>query len=455
MLNKVEHSSVATRNSCRVCAPLGSSMVFLGIEGCMPLVHGSQGCSTYIRRYMIGHFREPVDIASSNFSEHSAVFGGGKNLLTALDNIMSQYQPTLIGVSTSCLSETMGEDIQTFLQDWPQDANHAPVVNVSTPSYKGSHRDGFYECTAAVLQQLALLPGEKPASPPLEVGQVNLLPGFCSCEDIRHFKEILEDFGLKGMVFPDYSQTLDDGQWGEWQSMPRGGTSLVELQNAGLAQATIEFELPGLRGNTTGQRFEQSHGVKNYRLPFPLGIEACDALFEKLSDLSGCALPDKYRGERARLLDAYVDAHKFAYGVRVALFGDEELVCGLAQLVVEIGMIPVICATGGNVERLRAGLVDLTCEEDIHYVGLSDFEDLSELCSKHNVSMMIGNSKGYAVSRDLRIPLVRVGFPVHDRMGGQRILHVGYRGTQQLFDRIVNQCIATSQDSSPVGYMTY
>ena len=39
------------------------------------------------------------------------------------------------------------------------------------------------------------------------------------------------------------------------------------------------------------------------------------------------------------------------------------------------------------------------------------------------------------------MPLVRVGFPIHDRIGGQRILHVGYRGTQQLFDRIVNALI--------------
>jgi len=29
----------------------------------------------YIRRYLISHFREPVDIASTNFSEDAAVFG--------------------------------------------------------------------------------------------------------------------------------------------------------------------------------------------------------------------------------------------------------------------------------------------------------------------------------------------------------------------------------------------
>jgi len=45
-----------------------------------------------------------------------------------------------------------------------------------------------------------------------------------------------------------------------------------------------------------------------------------------------------------------------------------------------------------------------------------------------------------------------VGFPIHDRIGGQRILHLGYRGAQQLFDTLVNTVIAVKQESSPVGY---
>ena len=53
----------ATRNACKLCAPLGASLAFRGVEGAVPFLHGSQGCATYIRRYTISHFREPVDIA--------------------------------------------------------------------------------------------------------------------------------------------------------------------------------------------------------------------------------------------------------------------------------------------------------------------------------------------------------------------------------------------------------
>jgi nitrogenase molybdenum-iron protein NifN len=66
--------------------------------------------------------------------------------------------------------------------------------------------------------------------------------------------------------------------------------------------------------------------------------------------------------------------------------------------------------------------------------------------------MLIGHSKGYPLARKLEIPLIRVGFPIHDRMGGQRILHLGYRGTQTLFDQVVNAILARKQSDSAVGY---
>ena len=69
---ETEESPEYAVNPCKVCAPLGASLAFKGVEGAVPLLHGSQGCATYIRRYLISHFREPVDIASSSFDEMAA-----------------------------------------------------------------------------------------------------------------------------------------------------------------------------------------------------------------------------------------------------------------------------------------------------------------------------------------------------------------------------------------------
>ena len=47
---------------------------------------------------------------------------------------------------------------------------------------------------------------------------------------------------------------------------------------------------------------------------------------------------------------------------------------------------------------------------------------------------------------------MRVGFPIHDRFGGQRLHHLGYRGTQELYDRIVNALLDKMQADNEIGY---
>ena len=182
----------STRNACKLCTPLGACLVFRGVEGCIPFLHGSQGCSTYIRRYLISHFREPMDIASSNFHEESAIFGGSSNFQQGALNVMRQYQPQLIGAATTCLAETIGEDMPRLLLDLREkygDRVTAPIVTVSTASYRGTHIDGFHAAVKALVEQLGQ-PGES-------TGAVNLFPGMVSAADLRLLKEILTDFGLE------------------------------------------------------------------------------------------------------------------------------------------------------------------------------------------------------------------------------------------------------------------
>ena len=108
-------SATSTQNACKLCTPLGACLAFRGIEGTLPFLHGSQGCATYIRRYLIGHYREPMDIGCSSFGEDSAIFGGAANLHEGLNNVSLRYQPRVIGVASTCLSETIGDDLSMFI----------------------------------------------------------------------------------------------------------------------------------------------------------------------------------------------------------------------------------------------------------------------------------------------------------------------------------------------------
>ncbi|MBI5585492.1 MAG: nitrogenase [Deltaproteobacteria bacterium] len=439
----------ATRNACKLCAPLGASVAFRGLEGCIPLIHGSQGCSTYIRRYVISHFKEPIDIASSNFSEQSAIFGGGDNLKTALDNLIRQYRPEAVGIATTCLSETIGDDVGMYINEYrkgKKDEILPAIIHAPTPSYRGTHLEGFHEAIKATVKALA-------AGGP-RGRNLNILPGFLSAEDLRQLKEILSDFGLAYTLLPDYSETLDGESWADYQKLSAGGTPLKAIKDMGRAQATIQFgrSLSGLE--TAAAFLEEKFKVPAMTLGIPVGIRETDRFLDALRDVTGLALPQKYEKERGRLIDAYIDGHKYVFGKRAVVYGEADFVAALASWLDEIGIVPVLCATGACTgkfkELVRSGLKN--CREEPLIGEDTDFASMLETCRNLKVDLIVGHSKGYFLSRKLGVPLVRVGFPIHDRIGGQRILHVGYRGTQQLFDRVVNALIEAGQERSAVGY---
>jgi nitrogenase molybdenum-iron protein NifN len=150
-----------------------------------------------------------------------------------------------------------------------------------------------------------------------------------------------------------------------------------------------------------------------------------------------------------------VDGHKYIFGKRAVVFGEEDLVVGLAAFLAEIGIRPVLCASGGKSGRFQDAITTVLREFDIPLPGVYegvDFYDIEQLAIEHDAELLVGHSKGYSFARKQNIPLIRVGFPVHDRVGGQRILHLGYHGAQVLFDTITNTIIEKKQDGSAVGY---
>ena len=452
----------ATRNACKLCSPLGASLAYKGIEGCVPIIHGSQGCATYIRRYLISHYREPFDIASSSFSEESAVFGGQKNLKIAMTNIISQYDPKIIGIATTCLSETIGEDVKRIVAEYKnenKDKELPYIVNSSTPSYQGTHADGYHETVKSIVSGLATKTDH--------CDSINIFPGFVSPADLRHLKEILSAFEINYAMIPDYSDSVDNPSWDEYKRIPEGGTPIQKVIDSANAFSSLElgyiFNKGSLTGRiknkgqsveTAGEYLESKFGVINHQTGLPIGISETDKFFKILEKLSGKTMPEKYIKERGRLVDAYVDGHKIMFGKKAIVYGEEDLVIGLSNFLSEIGIEVIMVITGGNSGRLKPILE--TSIDNINNLCLvgddMDFEDLSELAGDMGADIMIGNSKGYYIARQLKIPLVRTGFPVHDRFGAQRINHIGYYGTQQLYDRIANAIMEYKQENSAVGY---
>lgn len=441
-------------NSCRLCAPLGAALAYKGLAGCVAILHGSQGCSTYIRRYLISHFREPIDLASSNFTEEAAVFGGRAQFHKALDNLAAQYQPQLIGTATTCLAETIGEDIGALAREYAESRpDSAPILAAATPAYKGSHRDGYRAACKAIFSGLC-----KPAKEGQARDGLVMVPAILSCQDLRWLKARLEEFfPAKGILAPDWSDSLEGGPWDSYRPIPSGGTPRAELEGCASAQACLQLGL-GDEGDAAAW-LEAERGLKAIRLHLPMGIGLCDEFLEVLAAESGRPIPQEQLAQRDRLADAMADAHKYAMGKRVLVFGDEDFCPAAARFLSETGLRPVLVACGGKSSGRLAKALDRLIEPgqrpSIEVIEGADFEDIEDAARRAEPDLLLGNSKGYKVARSLGLPLVRVGFPVHDRFGGQRIRTLGYDGSLELFERILNALIEAEQAASDQGYWYY
>lgn len=440
---------VSTTNACKLCTPLGATLAFRGVESAVPFLHGSQGCATYMRRYIISHFREPMDIASSALGEKHAIYGGAPNLKKGLLNVMKKYEPRLIGVASTCLTETIGDDMKRILWEFKKefgDLDLPEVVHVSTASYKGTHMDGWTNAVCAMAEQLVT---EKVTA----TGAVNLFPSLISPEDIRHLKDIFEHHDLPVHILPDISDTLDGTALLDYEKIPSGGTPLEAIRSMSGSLCSIEFGRC-LPKTTAGTVIEERFQVKNHRLGLPIGLRETDVFMDTLAELSGKPTPRRYELERGRLIDAFVDGHKYISGKRAVVYGEEDLVVGLVAFLSEIGVQPVLVATGSRTGKLASAIeaVSGTLREKPAIHEGVDFHEIGEMAEDLKPDLVIGHSKGYRYARDWNVPLIRVGFPIHDRFGGQRIRIIGYGGAQNLYDRIVNAVLEKKQADSDVGY---
>jgi nitrogenase molybdenum-iron protein NifN len=352
-----------------------------------------------------------------------------------------------------------------------------PIVPVSCASFKGTHADGFHKAVRELIRVLcpreegvAGAPLPDPTSKDLSVPKVPnapggspapiaLFPGLLSPADLRELKRLAAAAdNLPVTLLPDYSDTLDGPIWSDYQKIPQGGTSVEDIRALSHARAAIECGrvLAGAR-ETAATLLNANCGVSAHRIGLPVGLRETDRLLDLFASCAGYApgwRPPEIEKERGRLIDSWVDGHKYVFGKRAIVYGEEDLVVALASALAEFGVVPVLCASGGRSKRLAAAVRAAVPELDDQTQILegADFNKITGRASDLAPDFLIGSSKGYTLARQLGIPLVRCGFPVHDRIGAQRILLAGYAGAQSLFDRVVNALLERKQDTSPTGY---
>ncbi|HLZ18879.1 MAG TPA: nitrogenase component 1, partial [Smithellaceae bacterium] len=385
-----------TVNPAKTCQPVGALYAALGINKCLPHSHGSQGCCSYHRSALTRHYKDPIMATTSSFTEGASVFGGQANLLEAINNIFSVYNPDVIAVHTTCLSEVIGDDIGQIISKAAADGKIPEgkrVISAHTPSFKGSHVTGFANMTQSMVQYFSEFKGKR-------VNQVNILPGFVEPSDMAEIKRLAAEMEIATVMFPDTSGVVNSPHDGKFHMYPKCGTPVSKIESAG--DSIFTFALGRNASLAVARLLDTKCKVPFEDFELPIGISATDKFIDSLHRVAGKAVPDSIMFERGQLVDVITDMHQYLYGRKAALVGDPDQLMSLTQFLTDLDMKVLYVVTGTPAgAKFDRRIKEIAGESVIVKSGPgADMFYFHQLIKSGKPDLIIGNTYAKYIARD-------------------------------------------------------
>ncbi|MBU2720930.1 nitrogenase molybdenum-iron protein subunit beta [Acidithiobacillus ferridurans] len=446
-------------NPDKACQPLGAIFAAVGFDGTLPFVHGSQGCVAYFRSHFNRHFKEPSSCVSSSMTEDAAVFGGLNNMIDGLANSYSLYKPKMIAVSTTCMAEVIGDDLNAFIKTAKEKGSVPESFDVPfahTPSFVGSHITGYDNMMKGILTHF--WDGKAGTVPALERKPdetINFIGGFdgYTVGNMREIKRLFSLMNVDYTILGDGSDVWDTPADGEFR-MYDGGTTFAEAEAALNAKATVCMQ--GISTEKT-MAYIQEKGQEVVALNCPIGVSGTDRFLQEVSRLSGKPIPEELKKERGRLVDAIGDSISYLHGKKFAINGDPDFCLGMAGFLLELGAEPVhVVCTNGNkdwAEKMNALFASSPFGSGCHAYPGKDLWHMRSLLFTEPVDFLIGNSYSKYLERDTGTPMIHIGFPIHDRHHHHRYPIWGYQGALNVLVWILDR-IHLELDRNSMGIGT-
>lgn len=426
------------------CQPSGAQFAVIGIKDCIGLVHGGQGCCTFVRLMFAQHYKENFDLASSSLHEDAAVFGAMDRAIEGCKVLVTRYpELKLIPIITTCSTETIGDDmesVQTTVEnylkkEYPE--RDIKVFPIHTPSYAGSQVQGYNVALNTLVTQLATK-GEPN-------GKLNVFTGWVNPGDVNELKFIFSEMGVETNMLLDIT-TFDSPMSPDKKEFAYGNTTVEDFIDS--ANSIGSIALYRYEGGKAAETLQKKFNVPAITDIIPIGIANTDRFIKAISEMTGKTASDELVLERGRALDAIADiGHMFLADKKVAIYGDPDLVIGLTDFCIEIGMKPVLILFGDDQGAYKKDERVLALQEkvefDMEVVCNADLWELeSRLKDGMELDLILGHSKGRFISVDYHVPMVRVGFPTFDRAGLFKYPVIGYKGAEWLAEQMANTLFA-------------
>ena len=407
-------------NPIKLSQPMGAMLCFLGIKNCMPLMHGAQGCASFSKVFFTRHFNDPIAVQTTAVNDITAVIDGGDYAISeSIKNITKKVKPELVGLFTTGLTETKGDDIKgacTLVADVQQ------MVYVNTPDFEGSIESGFSKSIEAIIQQLVQSSTQIDTNKALIIPNVNLKP-----IEVEKIKDTISLFGYEVFSLPDLSESLDGHLGLKQGALTSGGISVEDIKK--LATSSLVFTI-GKSVEKCGEKIlEKNPNIQLFHFDSLGGLEASDKFFKILCKVKNITQPHPSIVRwRKRLQDALLDTH-FVIGsskVIIALEPDQAL--SVANTIIEAGAnIKAIVTTHRN---------DLLDEIECEHLMVGDFEDVESFLQDGDLVISNFHAERLAIKHKKAL-LVR-GYPDFEGLGNQLKNDVLYEGSSYLLFELAN-----------------
>ncbi|WP_368763468.1 Fe-only nitrogenase subunit beta [Klebsiella variicola] len=429
-------------NPIFTCQPAGAQYVSIGIKDCIGIVHGGQGCVMFVRLLISQHLKESFEIASSSVHEDGAVFGALDRVEQAVDVLLMRYPHVkVIPIITTCSTEVIGDDVDGVvrkLNDGLLKEKYAGrevhLIPIHTPSFVGSMISGYDLAVRDMVKYFA-----RKGEPN---GKINLITGWVNPGDVTALKHLLAEMDIDATVLFEI-EAFDSPLMPSGNHVSHGNTTIADLVDTANASATLA--LNRYEGAKAARYLEETFEVPALIGPTPIGIRNTDTFLHNLKTLTGKPIPASLVRERGIALDALTDlVHMFLADKKVAIYGNPDLVVGLAEFCLDLEMKPVLLLLGDdNASYDKDPRIQALQQQVAYKMEIITNADLWEMekritSGEIELDLILGHSKGRFTAIDNQIPMVRVGFPTYDRAGHYRHPVVGYAGAIWLAEQMAN-----------------
>ncbi len=429
-------------NPIFTCQPCGAQYASIGIKDCIGIVHGGQGCVMFVRLLFSQHFKESFEMASSSVHEEGAVFGALRRVEQGVDVLLMRYPHVkVVPIISTCSTEVIGDDIDGVVRKLNEGllqekyaGREVHLIPIHTPSFVGSMVSGY---DVAVREFVSYFAKKDTLN-----GKINLFTGWVNPGDVTALKHLLSEMQIDATVLFE-TERFDSPLMPDGNHVSQGSTTIADL--TGTANALGSVVLNRYEGGQAAKFLEEEFQVPAITVPTPIGIRNTDIFLQNLKKLTGKPIPPSLVRERGLAIDALTDlTHLFFADKKVAIYGNPDLVIGLAEFCLDLEMKPLLLLLGDQNPQYKNDLRIKDLQEkvdfDMQIITNADLWELENRIKNEGLELdlILGHSKGRFVSIDYNIPMFRVGFPTYDRAGMYRHPVVGYAGAIWLAEQMAN-----------------